>query len=282
MSWTDQEVRDLFREAHTGTGGCPPAETLARAVSGDLAREAADQVADHLVECADCAEDAQSLRTLEPWADRAALADRPAPGRRTREIAARRWAWHQPLTAVAAGLLVATLGLTGGLLHVRAQGQEALAALQAQLQEHSLNESELRAEVQRLRARPDAPAVTVPAADSGLRALPNVAIVDLLPAGATRGSGAAPEPVPAGSSLVVGVLTVPGDTPAYSDYVVEVRHDGRLAYRGQGFVRSRDDTFTIALPTGLLGRGENRILLLGLRAGRSVTIEEYTLRLSQS
>ena len=78
------------------------------------------------------------------------------------------------------------------------------------------------------------------------------------------------------------MLTVPSDTPPDPDYAVEVRQHGRLVYRGQGLVRGRDDTLTIAFPPGLLSRGENRIRLLGLHATRTVLIEEYALRLSNS
>ena len=269
MPWTDEEVRQLFREASTGIGGCPPAETLARAMSGSLPRDEAEAVADHLAECADCAEDAQALRNLESWAERATL-EGATPGRPTREVVVRRW-YSQPLAAVAATLLLATGALSVGLLRTRAQSLDAQAALQARLDESTRGADALRAELDR-RLPPDAP--TPPAS----QVVPNVAIVDLLPSGATRGETTAAS-APAGAPLVVGVLTVPGDTPRYEDYVVEVWHGSRMAYRGVRFVRSREDTFTVALPSGLLEPGVNRIRLLGVRAGRSLPIEEYALRL---
>lgn len=274
MPWTDDEVGELVRESSTGMGGCPPAETLARAMSGDLPRDESEAVADHLADCADCAEDAQALRNLESWAGRATL-EGASPGRRTREIATRRWTSH-PLLAVAATLAVATAALSIGYVRMRDQGQQAQAALQARLDESTRTQRQLRAELGLLRARPEAAP-----ASSGPQAVPNVAIVDLLPAGAARGeaSGAT---VPAGAPLIVGVLTVPSDAPRYEDYAVEVWHGGRMAYRGRGFVRSREDTFTVALPAPLLSRGENRIRLFGLRAGRSLPIQEYALRLPNS
>jgi hypothetical protein len=133
MPWTDEEVRELVRGSSTGIGGCPPAETLARAMAGALPRDEAEAMADHLAECADCAEDAQALRNLESWAERATLED-ASPGRHTREIARSHWT-SQRLAAVAATLLVATAGLAVGLWRVRAQGLEAQAALQARLDE---------------------------------------------------------------------------------------------------------------------------------------------------
>ena len=275
MPWTDEEVRQLVRETSVGIGGCPPAETLARAMAGDLPRDKAEAVVDHLAECVDCAEDAQAVRNLESWAGRAAL-EGASPGRQTREVVTRRWTSH-PLFAIAATLFVATTVLSIGLFRMRSQDREAQALLQAQIDAGARTESQLRAELDRARSRP---AAVAPASEP--TALPNVAIVDLLPAGASRAGEAAPAVAPAGAPLIVGVLTVPGDTPRYADYAVEVWHGGQMAYRGQGFVRSREDTFTIALPIPLLARGPNRIRLLGLRAGRSVPIEEYALRLPNS
>ncbi len=274
MPWTDEEVRQLFREASTGIGGCPPAETLARAMAGSLPRDEAEAVADHLAECADCAEDAQALRNLESWAERATL-EGATPGRPTREVVVRRWYAH-PLAAVAATLLLATGALSAGLLRTRAESHDAQAALQARLDESTRGADALRAELDRLRA--GSPAAPAP---SGSQAVPNVAIVDLLPAGSERGGADVPS-APTGSWLVVAVLTVPSDTPRYEDYAVEVWHGPRMDYRGLGFVRSREDTFTVALPSGLLEPGVNRIRLLGVRAGRSLPIEEYALRLHRS
>ena len=269
MPWTDEEVRQLVRESSTGIGGCPPAETLARAMAGALPRDESEAVADHLAECADCAEDAQALRNLESWAERATLED-ASPGRHTREVTRPRWTSH-PLAAVAATLLLATAALSVGLWRVREGGLQTAAELQARLDEGARTEGELRAELERMRARPDVAVIA-----SEPQAVPNVAIVDLLPAGSSRG-GSSAAAAPSGAPLVVAVLTVPSDAPRYEDYAVEVWHGARMAYRGVGSVRSREDTFTVALPAELLAR-DNRIRLLGVRGGRSTPIEEYALR----
>ena len=228
----EEEVRQLARDSSVGIGGCPPAEMLARAMSGSLTGDESQAVADHLAECADCAEDAQALRNLESWAERATL-EGASPGRQTREVATGRWT-NKPLLGVAAALFVTAAILSVRLFRV------------------------------------------------GDQVLPNVAIVDLLPAGASRGGESATATAPAGAPLIVGVLTVPGDTHRFEDYVVEVWHGGRLAHRGQGFIRSPKDTFTVALAPPLLAHGENRIRLLGLRAGAAVPIEEYALRIPRS
>lgn len=271
MSWTDQEVRELVRETSTGFGGCPPAETLARAMSGDLPRDKAELVADHLADCADCAEDAQALRNLESWAERASIDGAPS-ARHTREVVTRRWT-SNPLLGAVAALFVAASALSIGLFRIRSQAREDQVALQSRLEASTTAEAQLRAELDRIRVRPEGPAPVES------QAVPNVAIVDLLPAAATRSSDASAPAVPAAAAMIVGVLTVPPATPRYADYVVEVWNGGKLSYRGTGFVRSAEDTFTVALPSTLLAPGPNRVRLLGQRAGRLAPIEDYTLRL---
>jgi RNA polymerase sigma factor (sigma-70 family) len=77
--WHADEIAWVFRSGTANGGGCPPAETLARALAGDLGRASALAVADHLAACAECCQDAQALRPLRPWIPRAAaVADAPA------------------------------------------------------------------------------------------------------------------------------------------------------------------------------------------------------------
>ena len=77
--WHADEIAWAFRSGTANGGGCPPAETLARAMAGDLGRAPALAVADHLAGCAECCQDAQALRPLRPWIERAAtVADAPA------------------------------------------------------------------------------------------------------------------------------------------------------------------------------------------------------------
>lgn len=77
--WHADEIAWAFRSGTANGGGCPPAETLARATGGDLGRAPALAVAEHLATCAECCQDAQALRPLRPWIDRAAsIAGAPA------------------------------------------------------------------------------------------------------------------------------------------------------------------------------------------------------------
>jgi len=92
------EIGSLFRSGTASAGGCPPAETLARAITGDLGGAPAAAAVDHLAGCPECCQDAQAVRPLLPWIERAsaiagAPARPPAPplGERLRRIAFRSW-----------------------------------------------------------------------------------------------------------------------------------------------------------------------------------------------
>ena len=82
--WHADEIASLFRSATAGAGGCPPGETLARAITGDLSGGPAAAAAEHLAGCAECCQDAQAVRPLVAWIERAsavvgAPARRPSP-----------------------------------------------------------------------------------------------------------------------------------------------------------------------------------------------------------
>ncbi|MET0552070.1 MAG: hypothetical protein ABW221_03470 [Vicinamibacteria bacterium] len=87
--WHADEIASLFRSGTASAGGCPPAETLARAITGDLAGAPAAAACDHMSGCAECCQDAQAVRPLVPWIECAtaivgAPARPPAPPLRAR------------------------------------------------------------------------------------------------------------------------------------------------------------------------------------------------------
>jgi RNA polymerase sigma factor (sigma-70 family) len=69
--WNADDIASLFRSGTASAGGCPPAETLARAIAGDLGGAPAAAAVDHLAGCAECCQDAQAVRPLMPWIERA-------------------------------------------------------------------------------------------------------------------------------------------------------------------------------------------------------------------
>jgi RNA polymerase sigma factor (sigma-70 family) len=96
--WHADEVAWVFRSGTANGGGCPPAETLARAMAGDLGRTPVLAVAEHLSACAECCQDAQALRPLRSWLERAATVAgaparpaTPALHARLRRFAFRSW-----------------------------------------------------------------------------------------------------------------------------------------------------------------------------------------------
>lgn len=88
-AWHPDEVASLFRSGTAHAGGCPPAETLARAMTGDLTGAPARAAADHLAGCLECCQDAQALRPLAPWTERASAVVGAPPPRPTPALAAR-------------------------------------------------------------------------------------------------------------------------------------------------------------------------------------------------
>ena len=76
MKLTDEEMKALYQaqtvRSARGGADCPPEETLARAAAGDLSSIERERVADHLMGCADCAQEYRLARSLKPWAGQVA------------------------------------------------------------------------------------------------------------------------------------------------------------------------------------------------------------------
>jgi hypothetical protein len=109
----------------------------------------------------------------------------------------------------------------------------------------------------------------------------NVPIVDLAPAGASRGAAPAPvrAPVPSGAARVMLVLATAAPE-AHGEYGLEIADaDGRRLWRGTGLLRSRHGTFTASVPRELLAGGPRRVRLFAIDAGRESTLESYSLEL---
>jgi len=109
MPVTDDDLLGLLAAPRGPRSACPPADTLARAAAGPLDTAERERVLDHVVRCADCAEELRAVLPLEAWA--AAAAPR-LPRRERRPAAARRrpprwtaWAAAAALAAAASALL---------------------------------------------------------------------------------------------------------------------------------------------------------------------------------
>lgn len=110
----------------------------------------------------------------------------------------------------------------------------------------------------------------------------NAPILDLYPAGSTRGEGAGVQTVPPDARLFTVVLS-PVGRPAFEEYELqivdaegdEVRRDGGLKPNPYG-------SFTVTLSRDLLGPGNFRVRLVGIDSGGGrQTVEEYALRIER-
>jgi hypothetical protein len=111
----------------------------------------------------------------------------------------------------------------------------------------------------------------------------NAPILDLYPAGSTRGPRSetpAVQTVPPDARLFTVVLNQAG-RPAFQDYELqivdaegdEVRRDGGLKPNPYG-------SFSVTLSRDLLGPGDFRVRLVGIDSGGGrQTVEEYALRI---
>lgn len=199
---------------------------------------------EHLRDCGACSAEVETLRRVN------------------RELVGPRGSFGIP-HALAASLLVATLGLGFWNEELRQSGASTASDLAAARERLARTEAQLK---QRPRETP-APSLNVP-------------IVDLEPAIPTR-SGAAPRPVlleyPAGvdqATLIIVTRPMRPDT----GYVLEVRDAGsRVLWRSEGLTRSPYDTLTLSVPRALLPPGSYRFILYGGRDGALHHLEEYTL-----
>jgi hypothetical protein len=130
MKLTSEELRQLYQQ-HTARSGqrseCLAEELLVRAAASEYAASERARVADHLVSCADCAQEYRKLRALTSWAAQAAGHAEGATAENgtaaSREDTRAGWAqtlWGQlaparawrPASVAAAVILVAGLSFT--------------------------------------------------------------------------------------------------------------------------------------------------------------------------
>lgn len=110
---------------------------------------------------------------------------------------------------------------------------------------------------------------------------PNAPVLDLYPAGATRGEGGPAVPsVPPDIRLFTVILNPPGRTD-FGAYEVEILDvDGDVARSERGLEPNRFGSFSLTIPRDVLGAGDFRIRLVGIGPGGArQAVEEYGLRI---
>ena len=107
----------------------------------------------------------------------------------------------------------------------------------------------------------------------------NAPVLDLYPAGSTRGEGAAVQTVPPEARLFTVILN-PAGRPAFAAYELEILDDGGVVRRDGGLMPNPYGSFSVTLPKDLLGTGDFRVRLVGIDSGGGrQTVEEYALRI---
>jgi hypothetical protein len=233
-------------------GPHPSAEELVAYHGGRLSEDEGLRLQGHLVACPDCL---AALLELDSFVQPAGDVPAGVPDL----IVAAAWRALKPrlagaglsrraFQALAAGLAVTALGL--GLWSV-AQRQ-TLAGL--------------RREVASL-SRPQ----------------PTAAIVDLFPAGATRGEPASSTAVelPAEAAYLTLILNLP-PSREHAAYGAEISdREGRALWSGGGLARGRFGTVRLGLPGRFLAPGEYRLQLFGLDGEARHPIESYAIRVPE-
>ncbi|HEX5714846.1 MAG TPA: zf-HC2 domain-containing protein [Thermoanaerobaculia bacterium] len=108
----------------------------------------------------------------------------------------------------------------------------------------------------------------------------NAPILDLYPAGSTRGENPAVQTVPPDARLFTVVLN-PAGRPAFQEYELQiVDAEGKEIRRDGGLKPNPYGSFSVTLSRDLLGAGDFRVRLVGIDSGGSrQTVEEYALRI---
>jgi hypothetical protein len=108
----------------------------------------------------------------------------------------------------------------------------------------------------------------------------NAPILDLYPAGSTRGESPAVQTVPPDARLFTVVLN-PAGRPAFQEYELQIVDAGGKEIRRDGGLKPNPyGSFSVTLSRDLLGHGDFRIRLVGIDSGGGrQTVEEYALRI---
>jgi hypothetical protein len=106
----------------------------------------------------------------------------------------------------------------------------------------------------------------------------NVPLISLEPDALRSEPGAATVVLPADAKLLTIVLNT-ADEREYQDYELRIL-DGRgsLVWNGRGLRKSARNTFTLSVPRDVLGVGEYRLELTGVRGGQAGAVQAYQVR----
>jgi hypothetical protein len=283
MKLSREQLVRLYRGETARSEGrnasCIAEETLVDAAKGTISQSERERVVDHLATCSDCAGEYRLIASLRPWslhaARQSAEADTPErlPG-----VLLRR---PSVLAAAAALLVIVSVALTASMFLLRRADQHAIR-LEEQLVARDLAIETIGGQLAEANRRTER--YTTEAAqlrrDLEARSQPqlNAPIVDLDSRDSTRsGSAGAPRTIVIPATANVFTLIFNSSRhPAFLDYALEiVDRNGRAAWTGRGLQISAFDTFTVAVPRGLLPAGRYRFTVYGLQGDRREMVEDY-------
>lgn len=282
MKLSREQLNEAYREESSRSqqraASCLSPDSLACLATGDMSTRERERAVDHLLVCADCADELRAAREMAHWAKETAAAARPEPRQRTTgtpavlgSIAA---FIARPLflQAAAAILLVVASGLLIDLLLVRSEARRSVARLEDSMHRDAQGYESQIAELRR-KLPGEAP--------EGDRSQPyvNVPIVDLDPRDFVRGE-AAPKKLDLtpSATLVTFILNVE-EAPTGSELTIEISDgNGGTLWQGRGLKPSPEQTFTITVPTRLLPAGLCRFKLFSTSGERRRLVQEYALQ----
>jgi anti-sigma factor RsiW len=292
-------LRALADESKPNLGGHVTPEELTAYHDGVMSADDQGRVQDHLVLCRECAALLLDLaafpalsqeggRQIQPAEVATAWGVMQARLQREGALSVSRPSWRQRMNlafsstrvayALAASLLVISLGLGLWTISLRRENQQLAASLRERRgaeerviksldqasRQHESDIAELRRNIDEL-SQPQL----------------NVPIADLYPRGFARNQGqaAATIDVPARVNLFTLVLNTAHDQtfPTYSLEIVDER--SALVWQGRGLQKSALNNFTVSLARRLFPTGQYLVKLYGWRGERKRLVEEYAVRI---
>lgn len=306
-------LRALVEEQRRGLSAHPTPEELISYHGSELSVEEEKHVQDHLVLCRECtallldlaafpaldqegarqlsdAEVAAAWRALQPQ-----LRRQEAPG-----ISAPSW-WQRFSEgfslvrlsyALAASLLVVSLGLGAWIVSLWRENQRLAAGFNEQLAEQeravtaatkSLEEARQRLEEASSRSEQYETQIAElrQTVDELSQPQINTPVTDLYPRDYIRGQEGAVKTVavPSGANFFTLILNIAGQ-PSHPEYALEILDQGgQVIWQGRGLQKSPYNNFTVTLPRRSFSAGQYRIKLYGLRGTRRELVEEYALHI---
>lgn len=313
MRLTSDEIKSLYQEQTSRPARrlaeCLTPEALSRAATGEVSQAERERLADHLMACADCAQEYRLARSLHLKAEQVATPEeKPAPNLQVvqPQSARRAFSWRRlagifsPVRlayTLAMSLFVVSLALGAWIVSLRQEDRDTAARHEQQLAEREkavaaasesleLSRQQFEEEARRLKDSEAQIAELRRKNEELSRDLQglsqpqlNAPIIHLVPPTRSEGRGNAQNvEVAATAKVFTLVLNVTGGE-THSDYALEIENgSGKIVWRGRGLRKSPRNTFTLTVPRRLIPAGQYQVKLYGLSAGKRAQVADYAVQ----